>query len=177
MHCKLCGLPNPKSPLRDAGHEFCCNGCREVYRSFGDTVIAGDRPVTAAAPPPQGREAFLWVEGMHCASCEYLIERLAPRTPGILADPKPQVFQTALSDYYPEYRLVAQAIPSSPSPRAEVLSLLHANILDVFNKYGVQIMSPHYMMDPSHPKTVPPEAWCPAPAEEIGGGNTPAPPV
>ena len=85
MHCKLCGLPNPKSPLRDAGHEFCCNGCREVYRSFGDTVIAGDRPVTAAAPPPQGREAFLWVEGMHCASCEYLIERLAPRTPGILA--------------------------------------------------------------------------------------------
>ena len=101
----------------------------------------------------------------------------AQRTPGILADPKPQVFQTALSDYYPEYRLVAQAIPSSPSPRAEVLSLLHANILDVFNEYGVQIMSPHYMMDPTHPKTVPPEAWRPAPAEAIGGGNTPGPPA
>jgi Cu2+-exporting ATPase len=85
MHCKLCGLPNPKSPLRDAGHEFCCHGCREVYRCFGDAVISDDRPVIATAAPPQGREAFLWVEGMHCASCEYLIERLAPRTPGILS--------------------------------------------------------------------------------------------
>lgn len=85
MHCKLCGLPNPGSPLRDAGHEFCCHGCREVYRCFGDAVIAKDPPVTTVATPPQGREAFLWVEGMHCASCEYLIERLAPRTPGILA--------------------------------------------------------------------------------------------
>lgn len=85
MHCKLCGLPNPKSPLRDAGHEFCCHGCREVYRCFGDAVISDDRPVIATAAAPQGREAFLWVEGMHCASCEYLIEKLAPRTPGILA--------------------------------------------------------------------------------------------
>jgi Cu2+-exporting ATPase len=71
--------------LCDAGHEFCCHGCREVYRCFGDAVIATDHPVVVATPPPQGREAFLWVEGMHCASCEYLIERLAPRTPGILA--------------------------------------------------------------------------------------------
>ncbi len=85
MHCKLCGLPNPGSPLRHAGHEFCCHGCREVYRCFGDAVIAGDRPAPVAAHQPQGREAFLWVEGMHCASCEYLIEKLAPRTPGILA--------------------------------------------------------------------------------------------
>jgi Cu2+-exporting ATPase len=84
MHCTLCGLPNPKSPLREAGHEFCCHGCREVYRCFGEAVVTTDGPV-AVAPPPQAREAFLWVEGMHCASCEYLIERLAPQTPGILA--------------------------------------------------------------------------------------------
>ncbi len=25
--------------------------------------------------------------------------------------------------------------------------MLHANIQDVFNRYGVQIMSPHYMND------------------------------
>ncbi|MBI5898963.1 MAG: cation-translocating P-type ATPase [Rhodocyclales bacterium] len=84
MHCKLCGLPNPTSPLRDAGHEFCCHGCREVYRCFGETAAAAERPATTTTPP-QAREAFLWVDGMHCASCEYLIERLAPRTPGILA--------------------------------------------------------------------------------------------
>jgi hypothetical protein len=74
------------------------------------------------------------------------------------------VFQTALSDYYPEYRLVAQAVPSEPRPRAEVLSMLHANIQDVFNEYGVQIMSPHYMADPSETKVVSPENWSPAPA-------------
>jgi Cu2+-exporting ATPase len=85
MHCKLCGLPNPKSPLRDAGHEFCCHGCREVFRCFGETVLAAEAPVVATPPPSGTREAFLWVEGMHCASCETLIEKLAPRTPGILA--------------------------------------------------------------------------------------------
>ncbi len=84
MHCKLCGLPNPATPLRDAGYEFCCYGCREVYRCFGDAVIAPARAITSTAPSPHTREAFLWVEGMHCASCETLVERLAPRTRGIL---------------------------------------------------------------------------------------------
>jgi hypothetical protein len=76
------------------------------------------------------------------------------------------VFQTALSDFYPEYRLVAQAIPSQPRPRAVLLSMLHANIQDVFNEYGVQIMSPHYLGDPSEEKRVPREKWFAAPAQE-----------
>ena len=89
----------------------------------------------------------------------------ARRTPGILADPLPQVFQTALSDFYPEYRLVAQAIPSEPRPRAELLTMLHANIQDVFNEYGVQIMSPHYLGDPQQEKWVPKEKWFTSPAQ------------
>jgi len=88
----------------------------------------------------------------------------ALRTEGILTDPPPQVFQTALSDWYPVYRLVCQAVPEEPRPRALVLSALHANIQDVFNTFGVQIMSPQYIADPAHPKTVPPHAWTPAPA-------------
>lgn len=88
----------------------------------------------------------------------------ARRTQGIVEQPSPQVFQTALSDFYPEYRLVAQAIPSEPRPRAELLSMLHANIQDVFNEYGVQIMSPHYLADPEQAKFVPPERWHAAPA-------------
>jgi small-conductance mechanosensitive channel len=100
----------------------------------------------------------------------------ARKTPGILASPEPQVFQTALSDYYPEYRLVAQAIPSSPRPRAEVLSLLHANIQDVFNQYGVQIMSPHYMSDPSDPKLVSAGDWHKSPAQApIAAANPESP--
>ena len=96
---------------------------------------------------------------------EAMLTEAAQRTPGILMTPPPQVFQTALSDYYPEYRLVAQAIPERPRPRAEVLSHLHQNIQDVFNEYGVQIMSPHYMGDPAVEKVVPPENWYAAPAK------------
>lgn len=92
-----------------------------------------------------------------------MLVEAAARTPGVLTDPAPQVFQTALSDFYPEYRLVCQAIPSEPRPRAVVLSLLHAHIQDVFNEQGVQIMSPHYLGDPAQPKLVPPAPWPAAP--------------
>ncbi len=89
----------------------------------------------------------------------------ARRTEGVLSEPKPHVFQTALSDFYVEYRLVCQAVPSLPLPRAEVLSSLHANVQDVFNEHGVQIMSPHYLGDPQQTKVVPPAKWYVAPAE------------
>lgn len=95
----------------------------------------------------------------------------AHRTPGVLADPAPTVFQMALSDYYPEYRLVCQAIPQEPRPRAEVLATLHANIQDVFNEYGVQIMSPHYVLDPSEAKVVPPARWYTEPARRVSGSD------
>jgi len=77
----------------------------------------------------------------------------------VLPDPPPRVIQTALSDFYPEYRLVCQAVPREPRPRIEVLNALHANIQDVFNEYGVQIMSPHYLGDPAQAKVVPKQDW------------------
>lgn len=94
-----------------------------------------------------------------------MLVEAALRTEGVLQDPPPQVFQTALSDWYPEYRLVCQAIPAEPRPRALLLSALHANIQDVFNRYGVQIMSPQYFEDPLEPKLVPPAKWYPPPAK------------
>lgn len=102
---------------------------------------------------------------------EAMLVEAATRTDGILQKPRPQVFQTGLSDFYPEYRLVAQAVPSEPRPRAELLSLLHANIQDVFNEYGVQIMSPHYLGDPAQEKWVPREQWFKAPARAPGVGQ------
>lgn len=95
---------------------------------------------------------------------EAMLIEAALRTPGVLQDPAPRVGQTALSDYYAEYRLVAQAVPSQPWPRAEVLSALHGHIQDVFNEHDVQIMSPHYIDDPAVPKTVAPEHWYAPPA-------------
>ncbi|MCE2980528.1 MAG: mechanosensitive ion channel family protein [Betaproteobacteria bacterium] len=86
---------------------------------------------------------------------ESMMVEAAKRTPGVLAAPAPRVFQTSLSDFYVEYRLVCQAVPSQPRPRAEVLAALHQHLLDVFNERGVQIMSPHYFSDPQEPKLVP----------------------
>ncbi len=93
---------------------------------------------------------------------EAMLLESARRTHGILSDPAPQVFQTALADFYPVYRLVCQAVPEVPRLRAEVLNALHANVQDVFNENGVQIMSPHYMTDPSEQKIVSPGPWFPA---------------
>lgn len=100
---------------------------------------------------------------------EAMLLEAARRTPGVLQEPAPQVFQTALSDFYPEYRLVAQAVPSEPRSRAELLTMLHANIQDVFNEFGVQIMSPHYLGDPAQEKWVPKERWFASPARQQGG--------
>jgi small-conductance mechanosensitive channel len=104
---------------------------------------------------------------------EAMLIEAARRTPGVLATPAPRVFQTALTDFYPEYRLVCQAIPSEPLPRAEVIARLHANIQDVFNEYGVQIMSPHYLGDPTSAKVVKRQDWYAAPAQAPGEGRAP----
>src|SRR5262245_53806353 len=48
----------------------------------------------------------------------------ARRTPGVVEAPPPRVYQTALSDFYVEYRVVCQATPSEARPRAEVVSAM-----------------------------------------------------
>lgn len=88
-----------------------------------------------------------------------LLMQAAQRTPGVLQQPAPYVVQTALSDFYVEYRLCAQASRTAPQRRAEAMSQLHANIQDVFNESGVQIMSPHYLADPAQPQVVPAGPW------------------
>ena len=93
-----------------------------------------------------------------------MLMEAAQRTKGLLADPAPRVIQTSLSDFYVEYRLIGQAVPSEPQPRSEVMNALHGNIQDVFNEYGVQIMSPHYLGDPPDAKWVPMRDWHKAPA-------------
>jgi small-conductance mechanosensitive channel len=95
----------------------------------------------------------------------------AKRTADIAEDPPAIVRQTALSDFYVEYRLIAYTPLERPAPRIEVLSRLHGNIQDVFNEHGVQIMSPHYLSDPQEPQVVPKEQWYAAPAQPPAGGK------
>jgi small-conductance mechanosensitive channel len=102
---------------------------------------------------------------------EAMLLEAARRTEGVLPEPPARVFQTALSDFYVEYRLVCYASPVKPLPRALVLSSLHAHVLDVFNEHGVQIMSPHYLGDPERPKVVAKADWHPAPVRPPGGGG------
>ena len=94
-----------------------------------------------------------------------MLEEAARRTTDIATDPAPLVRQTALSDFYVEYRLIAYAPIEQPVQRVDMLSRLHANIQDVFNEHGVQIMSPHYMTDPAEPQVVPKARWHTAPAK------------
>lgn len=93
-----------------------------------------------------------------------MLLKAAELTPGILSVPKPFVSQTALSDFYVEYRLCVQI--DCPEIRRITLTALHANIQDVFNEFGVQIMSPNYVYDPKEKVWVPKEQWFDAPAEK-----------
>lgn len=97
----------------------------------------------------------------------------AGHIPNILRDPAPYVMQTALSDFYVEYRLVVYADSDQPAMRARIASDLNANIQDEFNRHGVQIMSPHYRFDPQQPKVVPEAQWYAAPA--VAPPETPPP--
>jgi small-conductance mechanosensitive channel len=94
-----------------------------------------------------------------------MLLRAAENTPGLRSDPQPFVAQSGLSDFYVEYRLCAQV--DRPEIRRITLSLLHANIQDVFNEFGVQIMSPHYVNDPLQKVWVPKEQWFETPAKEV----------
>ena len=100
---------------------------------------------------------------------EAMLEEAARRTEDIAREPKPTVRQTALSDFYVEYRLIAYSPAERPGVRAEILHRLHGHIQDVFNEYGVQIMSPNYVIDPAAPKVVLKKDWYAAPA----AGETP----
>jgi small-conductance mechanosensitive channel len=99
---------------------------------------------------------------------EAMLLEAARRTEGVVQEPPSRVHQTALADFYVEYRLVTYAVPEKPVPRALVLTALHANIQDVFNEHGVQIMSPHYLGDPAQAKVVAKANWYPAPAISPG---------
>ena len=91
-----------------------------------------------------------------------LLLTAATRTPGIRKEVKPFVFQASLQDFYVEYTLAFGL--ERQDQRVNILAALHANIQDLFNEYGVQIMSPHYLGDPAAPKVVPADKWFAAPA-------------
>jgi small-conductance mechanosensitive channel len=92
-----------------------------------------------------------------------LLKLAASRTQGLRKDFEPFVLQTALSDFFVEYRLCVALEHAEEKVRR--LSELHANIQDAFNEFGVQILSPHFEAQPSDTITVPKSKWFSAPAK------------
>ena len=86
----------------------------------------------------------------------------AERTPGVRRQPKPYVLQEALQDFYVKYTLFVCL--ENQEQRYFTLNTLHAQIQDLFNEHGVQIMSPNYLGDPAAPKVVARKNWYAAPA-------------
>ena len=102
-----------------------------------------------------------------------LMLQAADRTAGIRRSPPPIVFQVGLEDFYVKYTLFVCL--EQQQSRLITLAALHANIQDTFNEYGVQIMSPNYVLDPQAPKVVSKQNWFaapagPDPARPEGGG-------
>jgi small-conductance mechanosensitive channel len=63
-----------------------------------------------------------------------------------------------------EYRLCAHL--ERAETRIPTLAELHTHIQDLFNEYGVQIMSPHYEPDPEQKKVVPQGEFFTPPARQ-----------
>lgn len=91
-----------------------------------------------------------------------MLEMASDKTSLIKKHPQPLVLQRALSDFYVEYTL--RVVIERPEQRYLALSELHAHIQDVFNEYGVQIMSPNFEAQPDEKIWVPKEQWSPLPA-------------
>ena len=113
MKCHLCGNPTPIPPIEAGGHSFCCPGCREVFLRFGDGILGRRKAErgTGGQTRVQGAEAYLRVDGMHCSSCEVLIDHLAERVDGVLEVTSSYATSTARVVYDPD-KLEPEDLPA-----------------------------------------------------------------
>ena len=112
MACSHCSLPVPAGLVRpDDEHQFCCRGCAAAYEiihahglegfyvmaegigqaATGDRTLRYaelDRPAfierTTTLHPGGERSVTLGLDGIHCAACIWLLERLPRVVPGVV---------------------------------------------------------------------------------------------
>jgi small-conductance mechanosensitive channel len=106
---------------------------------------------------------------------EAMLLLAAERTPGLSGEPRPFVLEKALGDFAVVYELNVYC--SNVQAMARLYAELHRSILDVFNEYGVQIMTPAYEGDPAEPKVVAPKDWYTTPAASESAFTGPRSPV
>jgi small-conductance mechanosensitive channel len=98
---------------------------------------------------------------------EGMLKLAAGRTDGIRAQPEPFVLELSLNTFDVTYELNAH-LEAGRLPFI-VLAELNRNILDAFNEFGVQIMTPMYVADPQHDKVVARERWHAPPSQSDAG--------
>jgi small-conductance mechanosensitive channel len=144
-----------------------------IVTSYGEEVtvpnsIVMSSKLTNLSRHP-GAKGVLWTTGVTIGydtpwrQVHAMLLEAARHTQELATDPAPAVAQHALNDFYVDYRLTIVV----QGPLRQTLSVLHANIQDIFNANGVQIMSPHYNRDPESAKVVPPEKKEPAIRKEV----------
>ena len=157
-----------------------------IFRVRGTTSSPADlraralraRIESAAADPAVSVDSLRIAKGeTPWRQVEAMLQLAAERTPGLLKEPKPFVLYKALGDFAVTYELnvyCGDAREMNP-----LYAALSRNILDVFNEYGVQIMTPAYEGDPAQAKVVACSEWFLAPAQpppgEAASGGPAAP--
>jgi len=94
---------------------------------------------------------------------EAMLLLAASRTKGTITSRDPFVLRKTLGDFAVTYEL--NVYVDSAANMMALYSALHDNILDVFNEYGVAIMTPAYVADTEEPKLVPKDQWYQEPAK------------
>ena len=100
---------------------------------------------------------------------EAMLLEAARRTPGLQPEPPPFVQELTLGEFGVTYELNAYC--ADPFKMAGLYTEMHRHVLDVFNEYDVQILTPSYSEDPHERKVVPQDRWHSAPARPAAPGN------
>jgi small-conductance mechanosensitive channel len=95
---------------------------------------------------------------------EGMLLMAAERTSGLATEPKPFVLEKELANFAVTYELNVYC--NNVPMMMRLYSELHRHVLDVFNEYGVQIMTPAYEGDPAEPKVVQRKDWYLAPTRD-----------
>ena len=103
---------------------------------------------------------------------EAMLLEAAARTESVITDPAPFVILPAFESFSASYELNAYTRPGVR--RYIAITELNHNVLDVFNEYGISLLTPSYMTDPAQDKLVARDAWFTEPASRE---QTPRPPV
>ncbi len=111
--CAHCGLPVPGNPGGTDRPRFCCAGCAAVHALLHEAGVDGHAALRAGWPPSLGSASLtdrtyeelddpgvrarigsvdaaglataeLYLEGVHCSACIWLIERLPRFAPGVI---------------------------------------------------------------------------------------------